>query len=238
MGLLVLLVFIGVFAEVASSPETQINEPPTDLVKTIPPAKKWYAGATTGGGVSSGVDTGPLYDYYNSMGYGSSTSFGDLYAGLWLAEAKVYTGNRIRDYMDVEFGYSTSATRILREWQSSGNTVSSRRELTAHALYAAALLRPAEGYGHFLYLKAGGHLSALQVSNSVTGNAPNLDVIAAGDRLPEDGTSTGIGTLFGIGVDIRTGNLGAVRLEVNRWDRIGGTGFEKIAFNIGYQVNY
>lgn len=254
VGLLALLVFIGFIAEADSSSETGINEPPIDVVKKIPPAKKWYAGATTGFGLGGGLNTRPLYDYYNSMGYSlsvnsSSGNFvADLYTDmitalfngdLWVGEVKVYTANRMRDYMDVEFGYSRSGQTISDyEWQSSGNTVSSKRELTAHALYATALLRPPEGYGHFLYLKAGGHLSALQVSKSVTGNAPNLDIIAAGDRLPDDGTSTGIGTLVGIGADFRTGNFGAIRMELNRSDRVGGTDFEKITFNIGYQVNY
>ena len=53
-----------------------------------------------------------------------------------------------------------------------------------------------------------------------------------------DGVSRGFGTLFGFGFDFKTGKVGAIRLEVNHYFRLGGTRYEKSALDLGYQVNF
>lgn len=231
-----LLGVMGITGEVAAAEINSSAAPLIDEVRTIPPVMKWYAGGGLGfADMNRWWNTQPVDDYYRSQGYFHT---GGSFLNL-MDEGKIYTGYRLRDYMDVELGYSLSNTKNSDTYQNtSGNTVWSRRELTAHVLYASALFRPPEGYGHLLFLKLGGHLSQLRVSKSVTGNPPNLGVIAAGDHMPEDGTSTGFGSFFGVGLDIRTGKEGAIRLELNRLYRVGGTRLGKDAFNVGYQINF
>ncbi|MDO8990938.1 MAG: hypothetical protein Q7U91_15040 [Sideroxyarcus sp.] len=219
------------------STEKPVDATSTDGVRTIPAVSKWYAGGAIG--FADVYDwwyprSDVVDDYYQSVGYyhtgGSSWPL--------MREEKLYFAYRMREYMDVEFGYSQSDMKTAETYTSGVNTVWSKRDITFHALYVSALLRPEEGYGHKFYLKLGGHISQSVISKSVTGNAPNLVAIAAGDRLPEDGTSSGVGGLMGIGVDIRTGKVGAIRLELNRLYRVGGTSICKDAFNLGYQFNF
>lgn len=204
-------------------------------VRPIPAESKWYIGEAVGIGDINDwwYSQTVVDDYYQSKGYyNSGGSFWNL-----MIEGKVYTAYRARTFMDVEFAYSLSDVTFSETYQSGSNTIWSKRDVTIHALSASALLRPEEGYGHLLYLKFGGHLSQLQVSKRVTGSPANLNTIAAGDNMPEDGISTGVGGLIGIGVDIRTGKVGAIRLELSRMYRVGGTSIRKDAFNLGYQIN-
>jgi hypothetical protein len=102
----------------------------------------------------------------------------------------------------------------------------------------SALVRPEYGYGHVMFLRLGAHLSQMDVTRTVTGNPANVEALATGDHIPEDGTSTGMGVLVGFGFDFRTAKVGAIRLEVNRLNGLGGTKYRKEALNLGYQVNF
>jgi len=204
-------------------------------VRIIPAASKWYAGGAVGFADINDwwYSQNAVDDYYRSRGYyHTGGSFWNL-----MGEGKIYAAYRAREFMDAEFAYTLSDVTLSETYQNGSNTVWSKRDVTIHALSASALLRPEEGYGHKLYLKLGAHLSQLQISKRVTGSPANLNSIAAGDNMPEDGISTGVGGLIGIGLDIRTGKVGAIRMELNRLYRVGGTSIRKDAFNVGYQVN-
>lgn len=207
----------------------------TEGVRLIPVASKWYAGGAIGIADISDwwFSQTVVDDYYRSNGYYHTGGyFWDL-----MSEKKMYAAYRMREYMDIELGYSLSDMMLSEKYENGSDTVWSDREVTIHALSASALLRPEEGYGHLLYLKFGGHISQLQISKTVRGTPANLNTIAAGDYLPEDGVSTGVGGLIGVGVDIKTGKLGAIRVELNRLFRVGGTSIHKGAINVGFQVN-
>lgn len=207
----------------------------TESARPNPAVSKWYIGGAIGIGDINDWwrSQTTVENYYLSKGYyNTGGSFWNL-----MGEGKVYTAYRAREFMDVEFAYTLSDVTLSETYQNGGNTIWSKRDVTIHALSASALLRPEEGFGHLLYLKFGGHLSQLQISKRVTGSPANLNTIAAGDNMPEDGISTGVGGLIGIGLDIRTGKVGAIRMELNRLYRVGGTSMRKDAFNLGYQIN-
>lgn len=176
-----------------------------------------------------------MSDYYQSIGYyRDGGSFWNV-----MIEDKIYAGYRAYDFMDIEAGLSISDVEISETYKNlTGDVIWSKRKVDAQVLYASALLRPEYGYGHMLYFKFGGHFSQLEVTKSVTGSPSNLASIAAGDHMQEDGSSTGFGTLFGVGLDFNVGKIGAIRLERNRLFRIGGTSHIKDALNIGFHANF
>jgi len=237
LALFVLLSFsASVFAEGDLNAPATVDAPSAEAARAAPPTKKWYAGAAYSDGMlSPALDQMPTDSYYSTLGYLKTGGSG------WgvMNGVKLYAGYRIRDFLDVEMGLSGGSMNLSSTYKNfSGNTVWSRRQVGTGALYAAALLRPADGFGHFMFLKLGAHSSSLYVTKSVTGNAANLSVIAAGDHLPVDGTSNGYGPLLGVGFDIGTGRVGAVRLDLDYYYKIGGTTYSAAFLNIGYHGNF
>ena len=237
--LLVLLIVAGsASAEVDSnSSAKQLDATPTEGLKTIAPISKGYVGGTRGFGLLDGWNTDPVDYYYYTKGYSSDgASRNDVNMYEW----NIYSGYRLRDFMDVELGYSKndSDTWIKYTNYSGGNIMSSRK-IKIQALYVATLLRPkSTGFGHGFYFKLGLHASQFEIEKSVTGNAANLNTIAAGDIMAGDGRNRGVGSLIGIGFDFRTGSVGALRLEANRYYGLGGTSYTKNSLNVGYQFNF
>jgi hypothetical protein len=78
----------------------------------------------------------------------------------------------------------------------------------------------------------------LEIRKTVTGTAPNLTTVAAGDNMSGDGFSEGVGPLVAFGFDFRTGKAGAIRLEFNRFFMVGGTKYSLDSLNLGYHVNF
>ncbi len=154
-------------------------------------------------------------------------------------------GYRQQDYMDVELGWSWfesyHKTRYLNF--ASGSQVTTKRTFSADALYLSALFRPeVSGYGRGLYFKLGAHISRMKITkDALTGynvSQATLNTIAAGDNMAGDGVSWGVGPLIGLGFDFRTGKVGAVRLELDKYFRLGGTSYGVASLNLGYLGNF
>lgn len=236
VSFVLLAVSSSVFAEAGSNSATKVDAMPVEEVQAARPANKWYVGATFGPASLLGWDWKYIDDYYYSIGYNHDPGWFNYDS---MRDWNIYAGYRLRDFLDVEVGYSNNNERRRRAYYDFTNDVVSSRHILAQALYVTALYRPiGSGRSHGLYFKLGGHVSELAISKSVTGTPANLSTIAAGDNYPVDGTFRGFGTLFGLGFDFRTGNVGAVRLEMNRYYRLGGTAFGKAALNVGYSLNF
>lgn len=82
------------------------------------------------------------------------------------------------------------------------------------------------------------HASKLKAMTTLNGQPMDINAIGLGDSIPINGTHKGGGTLFGIGFDFRAGGAAAVRLEWNRYNRLGGTSYGKYSLNVGYQFNF
>lgn len=203
--------------------------------RVIPASSKWYAGFTVGGGRLAGWDMRPLETYYQSIGYSKSGESLDFKA---LSEWKLYAASRLKDTLDVEFGYAYATNLGGDNWSrysSGSNEVTSTRRINIHVLSVSALFRPSAGK---LYFRGGMHASEFATRKTVTGNPANLNTIAAGDQMYGDGVSHGIGPLVGFGFDFRPGRAGAIRVELNHHFRLGGTRYEKSALNLGYHFNF
>lgn len=233
----VLLCFsVPVYAEGDPNAPATVDAPSAEAVRAAHPIKKWYVGVAYGfGTLSAPIDRTSVDNYYQTLGYVHTGGSG------WeiLTGGKLYAGYRMRDFMDVEFGLSGTSMNLSSTYRNSaGGTIWSKRQIETGALYVAALFRPTYGYGHFMFAKLGAHSSTLGVSKSVTGTAANVNSIAAGDNLPLDGTSDGYGPLLGVGFDFGTGRVGAVRLDMDYYYKIGGTSYTAAFVNIGYHGNF
>ncbi len=222
----------------------QVEAMAAEEVNTVPPVDRWYAGGSIGVAYLRGWDPSAMDSYYQSRGY---VNVGGLF-GAWMmdtrkaaGEVKVYGGYRPLDFMDVEVGYSSTG-----DWESGAtysNFVSAGQQVhqrfSAKALYVSASFRPvSRGYGHGLFLKAGVHASELKAMTTLNGQPMDVNAIGLGDRIPSNGTHRGGGALLGIGFDFRTGTVGAVRLEANHYNRLGGTSFDKNSLNVGFHANF
>ncbi|MBI4809086.1 MAG: hypothetical protein HY799_09090 [Nitrosomonadales bacterium] len=234
------LLWVVFVASAQAEVDFGISDKPADATsaegaRIVPAASKWYAGFNVGFGRLAGWDMGPVDSYYRSIGYERwSQSYGDKA----LDEVKLYTANRVRGFLDVEFGYAYASNLGGDNWSkysSGSNAVISTRRFTIHVLSLSALYRPTAGR---LYFRGGLHASEIAIRKTVTGNPANLNVIAAGDRMYGDGVSQGFGTLVGFGFDFRTGKAGAIRVELNHHFRLGGTRYEKSAVDLGYHFNF
>lgn len=203
--------------------------------RVVPVPSKWYAGFTVGIGRLAGWDMRPVDSYYRSVGY---ENWDESMSDKALRELKIYAANRVRDTLDVEFGYSYAGNWGGDNWskyRSGSNQVISTRRINIHVLSVSALFRPSAGK---LYFRGGVHASEIAIRKTVTGNPANLNAIASGDQMYGDGVSHGFGPLVGLGFDFKTGKVGAIRAELNHQFRLGGTRYEKSAVNLGYHFNF
>jgi hypothetical protein len=241
------IILAGVlFAGSANAESESVSSGQSDVMKPresappVPQPTRWYAGYAIGAATLDGPNditfNGQTNDYYNSIGYYESAR------STWWAmgEVKAYVVYRVNRHIDAEVGFTTGYEKTSATYRDfSGHTVWSGRAYHVQVLHVATLLRPVpEGFANGMFFKLGGGISTLNVDKSLTGNAPSLASISAGDRTEIDGSSTGVGWLAGIGFDFRTGRVGAVRLEFNSVQRVGGTSYKKNAINVGYQVNF
>ncbi len=220
-------VFLAVFIMLFSSSLAHADEAPV---------KKWYAGGGYSVGALSGtISYAPVNSYYQSIGYFyTGGSYPQAMAG-----GRLYAGRRMDESLDLELGvWSTSMDNSSNYQNNVGNTVVSTRTVNASALSFSALLHPAEEYGHMLFFRVGMHFSQLSAKKSVTGTPANLGAIAAGDQLWIDSPSRGLGLLAGIGLDFKTGKVGAVRLEYCHFYRLGGTTYGEDLINVGFHGNF
>jgi hypothetical protein len=202
------------------------------------PAKDWYMGASFGVGQLTGWNSDAVATYYRSNGYGSRSTASSENS---MQEVKFYAGNHARDFMDIEFGASFGQNFGGPAWSRYYSTrgtgeITSTRAFNTYVLYAATTFMPVNA--RWVHIKLGAHLSQLEIVKTVTGSAPNLTAIAAGDNMSGDGVSAGGGPLIALGFDFRTGKAGAIRLELNRYFMIGGTSYSLDSLNLGYHVNF
>jgi hypothetical protein len=236
VSFVLLTVSRSVVAEADSSPATTVEAMSHEEVQTVRPVKKWYAGATVGPAYLQGWDWDNVGLYYGSIGYHLDIGSYDYDI---MVDGNIYAGYRLRSFLDAEVGYSGNNKDLRREYYhryDSSITVVSRHRIKAETLYVTALYRPIDD-GR-MYFKLGAHGSRLRITKKLTGTPANLSTIAAGDNYPGNGTFTGFGKLIGMGFDFRTGNAGAIRLEMNRYYGLGGTEFGKIAVNLGYSLYF
>jgi hypothetical protein len=217
------------------SADKPVDATSAEGARVIPATSKWYAGFNVGFGRLAGRDMRQADAYYQSIGYEKWSESLDFRA---MQELKFYAARRLKDTMDVEFGYSYATNLGGDNWSkysSGSNEVISTRRIKIHVLSVSALFRPSAGK---LYFRGGVHASEFATRKTVTGNPANLNAIAAGDQMYGDGVSHGFGTLVGFGFDFRTGKAGAIRVELNHHFRLGGTRYEKSAVDLGYHFNF
>lgn len=237
--------------EDSSSAAKPVDATSPEGARIIPATKKWYAGGAIGLSYLTGWDRSDANDaYYRSYGYrdDTQTPHGWFWAGITdlfrkvSLEGKIYGGYKPLNFLDVEMGYTRDdnwTSKNNYKNSTTGDTIESSRRIKAQALYVSTSFRPfPEGRGHGLYFKLGAHSSELNISKTVTGTAPNLNTITAGDNFPGDGVSRGYGTLYGLGFDFRTARYGAVRLEWSHFNKLGGTSYGKSSLNIGFHGNF
>jgi hypothetical protein len=244
MGRLLLLVvslfIVSGFANAEvdlNSATLSVDATSAEALKATQPERSWYAGATLGYALLEGWDSYPVTSYYFSKGYyRRDSSVEDSVMHEW----NVYTGYRFQEHVDIEMGFSKSGSSTRIDFESwSNEKIRSVRWLRSRAIYLATLLRPAARRSKAgFYFKFGLHASQFEIEKSVSGTPANLGTIAAGDKMENDGMNFGFGALVGLGFDIRIGDAGAVRLEINHYDRLGGTSYNKNGLNFGYQANF
>lgn len=237
--------FIICLAHADEIPSTAVNQDREMPSKNAQPVatiknKKWYFGGTTGLGGIKGEDTTAVDNYYSSLGYSDKC---DCYPGEIGNGLGAFLGYRQQDYMDIELGWSWFESYHKIKYLNYTSQITTKRTFTADALYLSALFRPpVTAYYHGLYVKLGAHISRLEISKDpLTGynvSQATLNTIAAGDNMAGDGISWGVGPLIGLGFDFRTGKVGAVRLEVDRYFRLGGTSYGVGSLNLGYLGNF
>lgn len=217
-----------------------VGEKPADAMSVegawvIPASSKWYAGLAVGVGRLAGWDMGPVDAYYQSIGY---RNWDESKSDKALEEWKLYAARRLRDALDIEFGYVYASNLANDNWSkynSGSNEIVSSRRIKIHVLSVSALFWPTAGK---LYLRGGVHASELAIRKTVTGNPATLNAIAAGDQMYRDGVSHGFGPLIGVGFDFKVGRTGAIRAELNHHFRLGGTRYEKSAVILGYHFDF
>ncbi len=228
--------------EIPSTSVTQSSEMLTRDAKPVAGIEKWYVGGTVGLGGIKGEDMTAVNNYYSSLGY---TDRCDCFNGEIGNGLSTFLGYKQQDHMDIEAGYFTfnSYHKIRYLNYAAGSQITTKRTFTADGLSLSALFRPkASGYGHGLFFKLGAHISRLEITKDpLTGynvSQATLNTIGAGDNMAGDGVSWGVGPLISLGFDFRTGKVGAVRLEVDRYFRLGGTSYGVGSLNLGYLANF
>ena len=157
-------------------------------------------------------------------------------------EANVYLGRRLSQLVDIETGLSGNVVHweTWSIYQNSGGAKERiSQNITAAAWYLAALYRPLKSkYGHGLYFKLGGHSSKLESMTKIDGVPVDVNALGAGGNIPPNGISRGYGSLIGLGFDIKLPKAGSIRLEVSRFNNVGGTHFVKDAYGISFNTSF
>jgi hypothetical protein len=246
MRRLLLSVFVSIVVEgsvyaedVSISTASQVDSTSTEDVKIVPPVRNWYVGVSVGDSKLVGFDPNALDKYYLSLGYRIDRTSG---SSVSTNELDFYAGYRLRDFADIEMGYSRN-TGWGESMTKFSDYIGTKRYLNqsirAEEFYLSTSLRPVPlGYMHGLYLKLGGHRSGLNSSVSLNGGPVDLGVIGVADRVPGNGNYRGYGMLYGLGFDFRMPKGNAIRLEFVRHNNLGGTSYKKDSATVGYNKSF
>lgn len=228
----------------------------TSACAAIAEDDNFYVGGAVGLSLLKGWDVGAMDGYYILNGYHRDTLRNSSNLLVWLydvvrtafidsgnqlmLEGNVFMGYRMGKFANLEVGYSRDDNNYTNTYKSDigSDAVWSKRTFVVRSTYAAILLKPFGAWYEGVYIKLGRHSSSLDIQKTIWGSPANLSAIAAGDTMPGDGWHSGYGPIVGLGIDISTSHYGAVRVELNRYNHLGGTTYGKSALILGYRGNF
>jgi hypothetical protein len=213
-----------------------------------PSENKWYAGGGFGFDRLKGWNPNAVDGYYQARGYSKFTQENWLwseqqsFALKWGFELNAYIGRKLNHSFDIETGISGNVVH-WETWSEYQNSAGTREKISQNitfaALYLAALYRPLKSkFGNGLYFKLGGHASQLDSMTKIDGTPVDPNTLGAGSNIPRNGISRGYGSLIGLGFDMKLPKAGSIRLEVSRFNNLGGTHFVKDAVGISFNTSF
>lgn len=213
-----------------------------------PDENKWYAGGGLAFDRLKGWSPNAVDGYYQARGYSKFTQDGFLWSDQqtfslkWGMEANLYIGRKLTRSLDIETGISANLLH-WETWSEYQNSAGTREKIsqniTFSALYLAVQYRPLTSkYGNGLYFKLGGHSSQLDSMTKINGTPVEPDTLGAGSNIPRNGISRGFGSLIGLGYDMKLPKAGSIRLEISRFNNLGGTHFVKDAVGISFNTSF